>query len=55
VCICVCGDYKCVYVYIVGTFVSMCICLVHVCLCVCGEYMCVYVFVVGTSVSMIMW
>jgi hypothetical protein len=55
VCQRVCGEYICVYVYIVGTFVSMCICLVHVCLCVCVEYICVYVFVVVTSVSMCMW
>ena len=53
-CLCVCGEYMCVYVYIVGTCVSICNCLVHVCLYVCGEYMCVYVFVVGTCVYMCM-
>ena len=51
-CLCVCGEYMCVYVYIVGTCVSICNCLVHVCLYVCGEYMCVYMYVVGTRVYM---
>jgi hypothetical protein len=43
--LCVCGEYMCVYVYVV----------LHVCLCVCGEYICTYVYVVGTCVSMCMW
>jgi hypothetical protein len=55
VCICVCGRYMCVNVYVVSTYVSMLIWWVHVFLCVCGEYLCVNVYVVSTYVFIRMW
>ena len=54
-CLCVRAEYMCVYVYVVGTCVSMCLWGVPVCLCVCGENMSVYVYVVTTCASTCMW
>ena len=53
-CICVCGRYMSVNVYLVSTCVSMCMWWVLFCQCKRDRYMCVNVYVIGTSVSMCM-